>query len=145
MHGEPCPPSLRAAAATRIGAIAFICHIGPAPDAHRHFQSVVIDGVLVPAPHRGGAAVDPDIALDPLAIATAQAKARRRLPARFVRRALLEPDDARAMAHRARHGGFAVEVSVTDHASPPEPMWSALSRVGGCPLDGWCSGSTTVL
>jgi hypothetical protein len=41
-----------------------------------------------------------------------QATVRRRLLARFVRRALLEHDDAQAMAQWVHDGGFSVDGSV---------------------------------
>ncbi|MGH8702563.1 MAG: transposase [Burkholderiales bacterium] len=95
----------------RIGAVAFIHRFGAALNAHLHFHCVVIDGLFAPAP-TGGAVFHPATALDPPAIATVQATVRRRLLASFVRRALLEEDDAQAMAQWAHDGGFSVDGSV---------------------------------
>ena len=145
MHGEPCPPSLRAAAAMRIGAIAFICHIGPAPDAHRDFHSVVIDGVLAPTRHRGRRRPSGHRARSTrhrhrASKGTSSTPGALRAPrsARTERR----PGDG-AMA---RHVGY-TRSTARSRAMPAllDLIWSILPRVGGCPLDGWSSESTTVL
>ena len=90
--------------------------VGAALNAHLHFHCVVIDGVVAPAPS-GGAVFHPAGAIDPPAIATVQATLRRRLLASFVRRGLLEENDARAMAQWAHGGGFSVDGSVRIEAA----------------------------
>jgi hypothetical protein len=100
----------------RIGAIAFIHRFGSALNAHLHFHCVVIDGVFAPTP-TGGAVFHPTTAIDAPAIATLQAKVRRRLLASVVRRGLLAPDDAQAMAQWAHGGGFSVDASVRIEAA----------------------------
>ena len=100
----------------RIGAVAFIHRFGSALNAHLHFHGVVIDGVFVPTPV-GGVVFHPATAVDGPALATVQAKVRRRLLQSFVRRGLLAEDDAQAMAQWAHGGGFSVDGSVRIEAA----------------------------
>jgi hypothetical protein len=91
---------------------------GSALNPHLHFHCVVLDGVFASAPARG-VVFHPATGIDALAIATVQAKVRRRLLS-FVRRGLLESDDAHNMAQWAHGGGFSVDESMriadADHA-----------------------------
>jgi hypothetical protein len=108
--------SPRSGRCARIGAIAFIHRFGSALNAHLHFHCVVVDGVFASTP-TGGAVFHPATAIDRLAIATVQAKVRRRLLASFVRRGLLAHDDAQAMAQWTHGGGFSVDGSVRMEAA----------------------------
>jgi hypothetical protein len=108
-----CPGSSTRA---RLGAIAFIHRFGAALNAHLHFHCVVIDGLFAPAPSKG-VVFHPATAIDPPTIATVQATVRRRLLASFVRRRLLDEDDAQAMAQWAHDGGFSVDGSARIEAA----------------------------
>ena len=101
---------------TRLGALAFTHRFGSARNAHLHFHCVVIDGVFAPTA-TAGAVFHPATTLDRSAIATVQAKVRRRLLERFGRRGLRADDDAQAMAHWAHDGGFSVDGSVRIEAA----------------------------
>lgn len=100
--------SAGAGPAARLGAVAFIHRFGSTLNPHLHIHCVVIDGVFAPAP-TGGAVLHPATAIDGPAIATVQAKVRRRLLESFVGRGLLAADDARATAQWAHGGGFSVD------------------------------------
>jgi hypothetical protein len=78
-------PSAGAGATARLGAVAFIHRVGAALHAHLHFHCVVIDGVFAPTA-TGGAVFHPATTLDGPAIATVQAKVRRRRLQSLVRR-----------------------------------------------------------
>ena len=110
---EQCPRghSAGAGATARLGAVAFIHRFGTALNAHLHFHCVVIDGVFAPTA-TGGVVFHPATTLDGPAIATVQAKVRRRLLQSLVRRGLLAEDDAQAMAPWDHGGGFSVDASV---------------------------------
>ena len=97
--------SAGAGATARLGAVVFVHRFGATLNAHLHFHCVVIDGVFAPTA-TGGAVFHPATALDGPAIATVQAKVRRRLLQRLVRRGLLAEDDAQARAQWDHGGGF---------------------------------------
>ncbi len=115
----------------RIGAIAFIHRFGSALNAHLHFHCVVIDGVFAPTPTRA-AVFHPANAIDSRALATVQAKVRRRLLASFARRGLLAQDDKRG-AKRARQNDAPGPPGQVFRRSPrkrarirPSAAWSAM-------------------
>ena len=109
--------SAGAGPAARLGAVAFIHRFGSALNPHLHFHCVVLDGVFASAP-TGGVVFHPATAIDEPAIAAVQATVRRRLLERFVRRGLLESDDAHNMAQWAHGGGFSVRLSRSFNSSP---------------------------
>ena len=110
-HSPACP------ATARIGAVAFIHRFGSSLNEHIHFHCCVIDGVF-------DAAVAPDEApsatfhaalaheLDAAAFADVQARVRTRVLRTFVRRGLIDKDDAAEMRAWAHDGGFSVDGSV---------------------------------
>ena len=108
--------SAGAGATARLGAVVFVHRFGATLNAHLHFHCVVIDGVFAPTA-TGGAVFHPATALDGPAIATVQAKVRRRLLQRLVRRGLLAEDDAQARAQWDHGGGFSVDASVRIEAA----------------------------
>ena len=99
---EQCPAC---PADTRIGAVAFIHRFGSSLNEHVHFHCCVIDGVFEPA-------VAPDDApcvtfhaalahaLDAAAFADVQARVRTRVLRTFVKRGLIDKDDATEMRVR---------------------------------------------
>ena len=108
-HSPGCP------AAAQIGAVAFIHRFGSSLNEHVHFHCCVIDGVFEPA-------VAPDDApsvsfhaaleLDAAAFADVQARVRTRVLRTFVKRGLIDKDDATEMRAWAHDGGFSVDGSV---------------------------------
>jgi hypothetical protein len=111
---EQCPGC---PADARIGAVAFIHRFGSSLNEHIHFHCCVIDGVFEPA-------VAPDDApsvifhaalahaLDAAAFADVQARVRTRVLRAFVKRGLIDKDDAAEMRAWAHDGGFSVDGSV---------------------------------
>jgi len=111
---EQCPACPSTA---RIGAVAFIHRFGSSLNEHVHFHCCVIDGVFAPT-------VAPDDApsvsfhaalahaLDAAAFADVQARVRTRVLRSFVRRGLIDKDDASEMRAWAHDGGFSVDGSV---------------------------------
>ncbi len=103
----------------RIGAVAFIHRFGSSLNEHVHFHCCVIDGVFESAPDTNNA---PDEAssvrfhaaleLDAAAFADVQARVRTRVLSTFVRRGLIDKDDAAEMRAWAHDGGFSVDGSV---------------------------------
>ena len=108
--------SAGAGPAARLGAVAFIHRFGSALNPHLHFHCVVLDGVFESAP-TGGVVFHEATELDGQVIAAVQAKVRHRLLQSFVRRGLLDGDDARDMAQWAHGGGFSVDASVRIEAA----------------------------
>jgi len=102
--------------AARLGAVAFIHRFGSALNPHLHFHCVVLDGVFASTP-TGSVVFHLATDIDRPAIATVQAKVRRRLLQSFVRRGLLPGDDARAMQAWAHGGGFSVDATVRIEAA----------------------------
>jgi hypothetical protein len=104
-HSPGCP------ADARIGAVAFIHRFGSSLNEHVHFHCCVIDGVFEPA-------VAPDDApsvsfhaalahtLDAAAFADVQTRVRTRVLRTFVKRGLIDQDDATEMRAWAHDGGF---------------------------------------
>ena len=111
-HSPACP------AAARIGAVAFIHRFGSSLNEHVHFHCCVIDGVFAPAVAPAGTPDDvPSVsfhaalALDAAAFAEVQARVRTRILRTFVRRGLIDRDDATEMRAWAHDGGFSVDGS----------------------------------
>ena len=102
--------------ASRLGAVAFIHRFGSALNPHLHFHCCVLDGVFAPAA-TGGIVFHEATGLEGQAIAAVQAKVRRRLLQSFVRRGLLDGDDARAMQAWAHGGGLSVNAAVRIEAA----------------------------
>ena len=129
-HSPACP------AAARIGAVAFIHRFGSSLNEHVHFHCCVIDGVFEPV-------VAPDDApsvsfhaalthaLDAAAFADVQARVRTRVLRTFVKRGLIDKDDAAEMRAWAHDGGFSVDGSVRIEGA---------DRTGLEPLLRYCAG-----
>ena len=108
---EQCPAC---PADTRIGAVALIHRFGSSLNEHVHFHCCVIDGLFEPA-------VAPDEApsvtfhaalahdLDAAAFADVQARVRSGVLRTFVKRGLIDRDDAAEMRAWAHDGGFSVD------------------------------------
>ena len=98
--------------AARIGAVAFIHRFGALLNPHVHFHCVVVDGVFeagsgdVPLQFHEA----PELTSEQLA--NIQCNIRRRLLRTFVRRGLLEPDDAADMLSWDHDGGFSLDARV---------------------------------
>ena len=88
------------------------CYVNP----HLHFHCCVLDGVFAPAA-TGGIVFHEATGLEGQAIAAVQAKVRWRLLQSFVRRGLLDGDDARAMQAWAHGGGLSVNAAVRIEAA----------------------------
>jgi hypothetical protein len=102
---------------TYLGAVAFIHGFGSTLNEHIHFHCCGIDGVFAPAAETeaddaAGVVLHAPAGLDDDAIAAMQAQVRRRVLRTFVRRGLIEKDDADAMAGWEYGGGFSVDASV---------------------------------
>jgi len=105
-HSPACPST------ARNGAVAFIHRFGSSLNEHVYFHCCVIDGVFEPA-------VVPDdatsvsfhaaIKLDEAAFADVHARVRTRVLHTFVKRGLIDKDDAAEMLAWARYGGFSVD------------------------------------
>ncbi|MGU5771622.1 transposase [Aeromonas allosaccharophila] len=96
----------RCSADAHIGAVAFIHLFGSSLNEHVHFQCCVFDGVLGPA-----------------AFADAQACVRPRTLVDFVRRGLIDKDDATVMRAWANDGHFHL---------PRPPGWGRCYAFVGC-------------
>lgn len=101
------------------GAVAFIHRFGSSLNEHVHFHCCVIDGVFDPAAAIGSEADDAAgvvfhaaDGLDEAAIAAVQAQVRQRILRTFVRRGLIEKDDAAEMVGWEHGGGFSVDAAV---------------------------------
>ncbi len=108
-HSPACP------AAARIGAVAFIHRFGSSLNEHVHFHCCVIDGVFEPAvapDDAPGVSFHAAIELDAAAFAEVQARVRTRVLSTFVKRGLIDKDDAAEMRAWAHDGGFSVDGSV---------------------------------
>ena len=108
-HSPACPTT------ARIGALAFIHRCGSSLNEHVYFHCCVIDGVFEPA-------VAPDeapsvsfhatLGLDVAAFVEVQARVRACVLRSFVKRGLIDKDDASEMRVWAHDGGFSVDGSV---------------------------------
>ena len=124
-----CPSTINTStksseSAARIGAVAFIHRFGSSLNAHVHFHCCVIDGVFEPsvtgdtsddsvdATVTNGVSFHAAHQLDTLAIQAVQTRARQRILRAFVRRGLIDKDDAKEMAAWEHGGGFSVDASV---------------------------------
>ena len=102
-HSPGCP------AAARIGAVAFIHRFGSSLNEHVHFHCCVIDGVFEPAvapDDAPGVTFHAALELDAAAFADVQARVRTRVLRSFVKRGLIDKDDASEMRAWAHDGGF---------------------------------------
>ncbi len=129
---EHCPGAARSGKAVqRIGAVAFIHRFGSSLNTHVHFHCCVVDGVFEPMPGGNGDEANsvaqttgqttdapPGVAfhrasgLDDAGVAQVRADARKRILRAFVRRGLIEADDAKEMARFQHGGGFSVDAGV---------------------------------
>lgn len=110
-HSPGCSKS------ARIGAVAFIHRFGSSLNEYVHFHCCVIDGVFEPAVALDDAPsvsfhATLDHALDAAAFADVQARVRTRVLRTFVKRGLIDKDDATEMRAWAHAGGFSVDGSV---------------------------------
>ena len=108
-HSPGCP------AAAQIGAVAFIHRFGASLNEHVHFHCCVIDGVFEPALAPDDApsvSFHAALELDAAAFADVQARVRTRVLRTFVKRGLIDKDDATEMRAWAHDGGFSVDGSV---------------------------------
>jgi hypothetical protein len=103
----------------RIGAVAFIHRFGSSLNEHVHFHCCVIDGVFESTADTDNAPKEaPSVSfhaaleLDAAAFADVQARVRTRVLSTFVRRDLIDKDDAAEMRAWAHDGGFSVDGSV---------------------------------
>jgi hypothetical protein len=103
----------------RIGAVAFIHRFGSSLNEHVHFHCCVIDGVFESTADTDNAPKEaPSVSfhaaleLDAAAFADVQARVRTRVLSTFVRRGLIDKDDAAEMRAWAHDGGFSVDGSV---------------------------------
>jgi hypothetical protein len=96
----------------QIGAVAFIHHFGASLNEHTHFHICVIDGVFGGAQDDSPLAFFEATAMDAPTVAAVQGTIRRRILRLFVRRALLEADDAKDMGAWQHDGGFSLDASV---------------------------------
>ncbi|MBK9522286.1 MAG: transposase [Rhodocyclaceae bacterium] len=116
-----CPSTTNTDTSTaRIGAVAFIHRFGSSLNAHVHFHCCVMDGVFEPSVNTDDRVTDdvPGVSfhaahqLDTLAIQAVQTRARQRILRAFVRRGLIDKDDAKEMVQWEHGGGFSVDASV---------------------------------
>jgi hypothetical protein len=93
---EPSPGAgPEAKGAAPIGAVAFIHHFGASLNEHTPFHIGVIDGVFAGAPDDSPIALFEATAMEASTVAAAQSTIRRRILRLFVRRGLLEAEDAK--------------------------------------------------
>ena len=96
----------------RIGAVAFIHLFGSSLNEHTHFHICVIDGVFETAEDDTPLAFFEVSGIDAETVANLQDLIRHRILRLFVRRGLLESDDAKLMAEWDHDGGFSLDASV---------------------------------
>jgi len=84
-----------ASATAEIGAVAFIHHFGASLNEHTHFHICVIDGVFAGAQDDSPIAFFAAKPMDAPTVAAVQSTIRRRILRLFVRRGLLDGDDAK--------------------------------------------------
>jgi hypothetical protein len=96
----------------RIGAVAFIHHFGASLNEHTHFHICVIDGVFAGAQDDSPIAFFAAEPMDAPTVAAVQSTLRRRILRLFVRRGLLDADDAKDMGAWQHDGGFSLDASV---------------------------------
>lgn len=101
-----------ASSTAQIGAVAFIHHFGASLNEHTHFHICVIDGVFAEAEDDSPIAFFEATAIEASTVAAVQSTIRRRLLRLFVRRGLLEADDAKDMGAWQHDGGFSLDASV---------------------------------
>ncbi len=102
-------------APARIGAVAFIHRFGSCLNEHVHFHCCIVDRVFEPTAQthdEQGVVFHAAPGLDTLAIADVQARLRQRILRAFVRRGLIDKDDADEMGGWDHGGGFSVDASV---------------------------------
>jgi Putative transposase/Transposase zinc-binding domain len=104
--------SPRASPPAKIGAVAFIHHFGASLNEHTHVHICLIEGVFEGAEDDSPIAFFEATAMDARTLAAIQCPIRRRLLRLFVRRALLEADEARNMGPWQHEGGFSVDACV---------------------------------
>ncbi len=122
-------------ARARIGAVAFIHRCGSALNEHVHFHCCVIDGVFEPAldtDNEEGVVFHAAAGLDTRAVANVQARVRQRMLRAFVRRGLIEEDDAGKMAGWDHGGGFSVDASVRIEGTDRAGLERLLRYCGTC-------------
>ena len=103
------------AASARIGALVFIHRFGSALNEHVHFHCCILDGVfesIADTVEQESVIFHAACGLDAAAIADVQSVVRQRILRAFVRRALIEKDDADQMGGWEHGGGFSVDASV---------------------------------
>lgn len=96
----------------QIGAVAFIHHFGASLNVHTHFHICVIDGVFAGAQDDSPIAFFEAEPMDAATVAAGQSTIRRRILRLFVRRGLLEADDAKDMGAWQHDGGFSLDACV---------------------------------
>ena len=101
-----------ASATAQIGAVAFIHHFGASLNEHTHFHICVIDGVFAGAQDDSPIAFFAAEPMDAPTVAAVQSTIRRRILRLFVRRGLLDGDDAKDMGAWQHDGGFSLDASV---------------------------------
>ena len=120
----------------QIGAVAFIHHFGASLNEHTPFHICVIDGVFAGAEDDSPIAFFEATAMEAPKLAAIQGTIRRRILRLFLRRALLEADDAKDMGAWQHDGGFSLDASVRieghdrpslDTAPARRSHWSASS------------------
>ncbi len=94
----------------RLGAVSFIHRFGDALNEHIHFHCCVIDAVFSLAD--GALRISELPALSQADIAAIQTRVSRRVLRWFVRRGLLDADEARAMGEWHNDGGFSLDAAV---------------------------------
>ena len=124
-----CPGAVQCdPASLHLGAVAFIHRFGSSLNTHVHFHVCVVDGVFEALPDAESAELVTAPSgtfhpahIDDAAIATVQAKVRKRILRAFVARGHIEACDAKDMAERAASsshgGGFSVDAGVRIEAT----------------------------
>ncbi|MDP3539992.1 MAG: transposase [Azonexus sp.] len=108
-HSPACPVT------ARIGAVAFIHRFGSSLNEHAHFHCCVIESAADTdnAPDEApSVSFHAALGLDAAAFADVQARVRIRVLSTFVRRGLIDKDDAAEIRGWAHDGGFSVDGSV---------------------------------
>ncbi|MEK7737392.1 MAG: transposase [Pseudomonadota bacterium] len=112
-----CSPG--ATAESRIGAVVFIHRFGGLLNPHlalhflrSHFHAIVVDGVFAAGSESAEGVCFTEARLDPNALEKIHAQVRKRLLSAFVRRGLIEKDEAQTMRSWEHGGGFSLDAGV---------------------------------
>ena len=125
----------------QIGALAFIHHFGASLNEHTPFHICVIDGVFAGAEDDSPIAFFEATAMEAPKLAAIQGTIRRRILRLFLRRALLEADDAKDMGAWQHDGGFSLDASVRIEGHDRPGAWNGCCATAPARRSHWSASS----